>query len=255
MEAPSPISIEYDSLKDKKEVIKKEYNIEINNEKYNLEISIDNHLINIKINKINNLELIYYENKYNLKEINNILCINSNIYKNLEEVLEFIDLAYKNNKIIINYSRENEINIIIKYIIVYKEYECIIKLNKKEIEINEKFKIILNEIILLKKIENKRINDILNNIENILIDIKNKVNLKLEENENKIKELKKEIENNQNCYLKNKEQIILIHNEISKIKYPEIIKFYKKYNLDEKEMNIYKLDLNGKWIGDKGMKI
>ena len=33
----------------KNKILKKEYNIEINNEKYNLILSIDNNLINLKI--------------------------------------------------------------------------------------------------------------------------------------------------------------------------------------------------------------
>ena len=35
------------------------------------------------------------------------------------------------------------------------------------------------------------------------------------------------------------------------IKYPEIEEFYKKYNLNMNEINIYKLDLSYKRIGDK----
>ena len=135
MEAP-PIPItptDFNSLENDNEnkIVKKEYNIEINNEKYNFMIIKDSKLINLKIYKLNNIEFIYYENKFNLKDINNILKRNSNICNNLEEVIDLIDSAYKNKKLIIYYNNDNIMNIKIKYQIVFKERECILELYKK----------------------------------------------------------------------------------------------------------------------------
>ena len=171
MEAPTPISLNYiNQLENYNKIIKREYNIEINNEKHKLKLTIDNKLINLKIYKLNNMEFKYYENEFNLNDINNILYKKSNICNNLEEVIDLIDSSYENKKLIINNNKDNIMNIIIKYPIVYKERECIIKLNKKEIEINEKFKMILNEIKLIKKERDKIINDKLNNIEKLLLE-------------------------------------------------------------------------------------
>ena len=255
MEAP-PIPIaqsELYTLKNDNEqkIVKKEYNIEINNEKYNLLIFIDNKLINIKIYNLNNMEFIYYENKFNLTDIYNILYINSNICNNLEEVIELIDSAYKNKKIIVYFSNNNIINIKIKYPIACKEQECIIKLNKKEIDINDKFKNILKEIMLIKKEKDEIINDKLNKIEQLLLELKDYIKIKLEENKSVINEIKSINEKLMNNIEKNKEEIKLLKNEIF-IK--EIKEYYKKYNLN-KEVNIYKLDLKNKGIGDNDMEI
>ena len=181
-------------------------------------ITIDNKLIILKIYKLNNMEFINYENQFNLKDINNILYKNSNICNNLEEVLELIDSIYKNKKLIINNNKDNIMNIIIKYPIGIKEHESIIKLNKKEIGINEKFKIILNEIMIIKKDNDKIINDKLNKIEQLLIELKDNVNKKLEENKNIINKLKNINENNINNLEKNKEEINLLKKEIYIIK-------------------------------------
>ena len=252
MDAPTPISLNFiNQLENDNKIIKREYNIEINNEKHKLKLTIDNKLINLKIYKINNMDFKYYENQFNLKDINNILYKNSNICNNLEEVLELIDSIYKNKKLIINNNKDNIMNIIIKYPIGIKEYESIIKLNKKEIGINEKFKIILNEIMIIKKDNDKIINDKLNNIEQLLIELKDNVNKKLEENKNIINKLKNINENNKNNLEKNKEEINLLKNEIYLIKYPEIKEFYKKYNLNIEEININKLNLGWKGIGNE----
>ena len=99
MEAPTPIiSINYD--KSKKNIIKKEYIIEINKNKYNLIITLEYNFIEFKIYPLNNIIINYYKNKFNLENINNILDLSFNIYNNLEKVLELIDSAYINKKLL-----------------------------------------------------------------------------------------------------------------------------------------------------------
>ena len=257
MEAPTPITpIDLNEIKNDNinKVVKKEYNIEINDEKYKLILILENKFIYLKIYKLNDIVFIYYENRFNLKDINNILDKNSNICNNLEEVIDLIDSSYENKKLIINNNKDNIMNIIIKYPIVYKERECIIKLNKKEIEINEKFKMILNEIELIKKERDKIINDKLNNIEKLLLELKEYIIKKLEENKNIINKLKSINEKNVNNLEKNKEEMKLLKNDIFIIKYPKLKEYYKKYNFNKK-INIYKLDLSGKGIGDNEMII
>ena len=116
MDAPTPISLEdMNQLEVGKNIVKKEYNIEIENEQYKLIINIDNKLINLKICKLNNIEFIYYENSFNLKDINNVLYKNSNIFNNLEEVLELIDSTYKNKKLMVIHNKNNIYNNQISY--------------------------------------------------------------------------------------------------------------------------------------------
>ena len=195
METPIPIiPINYYESKKENIIIKKEYNIDINNNTYNLIITLDNEFIEFKVYQLNDIKFIYYKNKFNLNNINNILDLSLNIYNNLEKVLELIDLVYKNKKLLINIDINNKMNLIIRYPIGFNEHECLIPIIQKELDINEKFEIILNEIILLKKSEDRRINEKLKKIEKLLLDIKYNVNKKFEENINFINLLKNEIE-------------------------------------------------------------
>ncbi len=190
METPI-IPTNNDESKKKNITIKKEYNIDINNNKYNLIITLDDEFIEFKVYQLNDIKFIYYKNKFNLNNINNILDLSLNIYNNLEKVLQLIDLAYKNKKLLINIDINNKMNLIIRYQIGFMKHECLIPLIEKELDINEKFEIIFNEIILLKKLEDRRINEKFKKIEKLLLDIKYNVNKKFEENINFINLLKK----------------------------------------------------------------
>ena len=168
METPI-IPTNNDESKKKNITIKKEYNIDINNNKYNLIITLDDEFIEFKVYQLNDIKFIYYKNKFNLNNINNILDLSFNIYNNLEKVLQLIDLAYKNKKLLINIDINNKMNLIIRYQIGFMKHECLIPLIEKELDINEKFEIIFNEIILLKKLEDRRINEKFKKIEKLLI--------------------------------------------------------------------------------------
>ena len=203
MDAPTPISIETKEniIYEKKDDIieKKEYELEINNIKYNLSIKTDNKYIYFKLSPINDIIFIYYMNKYDLDIINNKLCL---VYNNLEKVVKLIDACYSNNKLLLKYDRDNEINLIIKYMRGYDEDECSLRLIKKESDINEKFEIILNEIVLMKKGKNNEIKENFEKIRNLIINIKDNINRKLEENVNIINELKKKIEKNRRIIIR-----------------------------------------------------
>ena len=166
METPI-IPTNNDESKKKNITIKKEYNIDINNNKYNLIITLDNEFIEFKVYQLNDIKFIYYKNKFNLNNINNILDLSLNIYNNLEKVLQLIDLAYKNKNLLINIDINNKMNLIIRYQIGFIEHECLIPLIQKELDNNEKFEIIFNEIILLKKFEDRRINEKFKKIEKL----------------------------------------------------------------------------------------
>ena len=275
METPI-IPTNYDESKKKNIIIKKEYNLDINNNKYNLIITLDNEFIEFKVYQLNDIKFIYYKNKFNLNNINNILDLSLNIYNNLEKVLQLIDLAYKNKNLLINIDINNKMNLIIRYQIGFMKHECLIPLIEKELDINEKFEIIFNEIILLKKLEDRRINEKIKNIEKLLLDIKTK----FEENLNIINLLKNEvvldlnskrIGNDEIKYLKylkdfkELKELNLYKNNISDISVLENVKFEKleKLNLGWNEIsnniNILKnvnfkelkvLDLKGNNISD-----
>ena len=64
MDAPTPLSIDENEIYEKKENIieKKEYELEMNNNKYKLSIIIDNKYIYFKLNQINDIIFNYYMN-------------------------------------------------------------------------------------------------------------------------------------------------------------------------------------------------
>ena len=132
--------------------------------------------------------------------------------------------------------------------IEFKEHEFIIILKREELNIKEKFDIIFNEIILLKKLEDSRINDKLKNLEELILDIKLNINKKLEENENIINKLKSKIEENKTLLEKNNKNINILKKEIFIKNNSE---FIKKYNLNKDDLINNKLDLKKRNIDDK----
>ena len=135
MDTPAPLApIEYNEsnqIDNNIKIIKKEYKIKKNENNYNLIISKDNEYIYFKIYQLNELISIYYKNKFDLKNIINILNLSPNLYENLDKVIELIDECYKNEKILINEEKNNKMNLIIKYMIGFKEHEFIIILKQK----------------------------------------------------------------------------------------------------------------------------
>ena len=248
----------FNESKNESNIIKKYYEIEKDDNKYNLIINLYNRYIEFEVYQLNDIKLTYFKNKFTLENINNILDLNYDIFNNLKQFLELIDSAYKNKKLLINYDNiNNEMNIIIGYTIEFKnkikQYKRLIPLIKADLDINKRFENIFNEIILLKKSKDLN-NDKLKKIEKLLLEIKSNVNKKLEENLNVINSLKKEIERNKIFMKNNKEDIILLKNEILILKYPEIKELNKKYNLNIKDINIEKLDLSLKGIENDDIK-
>ncbi len=194
MEGPAPINTPQNEYFINKETENKNEYI-INENEYKLCVYIEDKYIIFNIYKLDDISLYYYQNKFELKEIINILNLNNNLYDNLEKIKELVNEAYLNKKLLI-YNGNKEINLKIKLPIGFKEYECSIKLNKKELNINEKLELILNEILLLKKSNN--INDKFKEIEKLIFDLKDIINKKMKENEELINRLRNNIKDNQN---------------------------------------------------------
>ena len=221
MDSPPPISINTNENKiyEKNEIItkKKEYKIEMNGNEYLLFITLDEKYINFKLIHVNDIIFIYYINKFDLNDINNKLDLSFNINNNLEKVMKLVDSCFSNNKLSIKYDINNDINIIMKYPVAFEEHECSLKLIKTELNINEKFEIILNEISLLKKDKNIEVNEKFKNIEKLIVDLKDNINKKLKENLNMIKELKNKIEKNKNNLINNNKIINILKNDMFNI--------------------------------------
>ena len=205
MEAPAPLNQTKEN--------KNEYIFKINDKEFKLIVFIENQYIIFTINQLNKLSLYYYENKYEFSQIIELLNLNSNLYNNLENILELIHEAYLNKKISLNITTNN-IEIIIKFTIGFKEYEYSIVLYKKEYNINDKFQFIFNELFLLKKSKNEYLNEKLKLIEDSILDLKELINKKFKENEIIINELKNKIKDNKNILEKNKKELCIYKNEI-----------------------------------------
>ena len=223
MEAPTPDLVE-------NILVKKEYNLMMNNKPYKLIISHDNKYINFIV-KDQNI-FFQYKNEFDLQNIIQNLKLNVYFYNDLNKIIELLDKVFLNKKMIINYDGKNDaFNINIQLPEYFQEYYSNIILKKKELENNEKFEIILKEI---KSIKNDTIID--NKLELItesLNNLKILINKKLNENDDLIKLLRNKIKNNETMLKTNEKEIELLKNEISRLK--EII-CNKKKKIEKNEI-------------------
>ena len=167
-----------DNLNDDIYIIK-EYNITKEKEIYNLRIEIDNETIYFKIKSLNESIDYIYKNKLKLTSFINKLELNLNKYSDYELIMKFFDKIYNKNNIIIDEINDDNINLKIKYTLLYEEAEFEIKLYKEYMNINDKFNIMYNQLKLIK-----------NNDNNLILYNKN---LEIEKMRKEINELKKNI--------------------------------------------------------------
>ena len=247
MEAPTPLKFnDYintsnksinsldNSIKRDIENQSKEYILKINNSEYTLKIIYDTNKIFFKIEKKNEFLLFNYESKYNYKDIISILKLPSDLYNESNKVVEVLDKAYENQKLILKFDEDNTcLLLIVKLSVGFQEIDCPLKIRKKYYDINEKFDIILEKLKSLKqnkkefinsqileleqKIESlkKHIVDELNNIKEIFQSflLKNKENTeKLHRNQYEIKILKEELISLKEIYKNKKKENIESNN-------------------------------------------
>ena len=175
----------------------KEYPFILNDKKYSLLTSFWSKYVNFKFKESNKITFLYHENKCKLDLIIGTLNLDSKT--NYKEILAIIDDAYLNNKISINFEKDNSIIIIIKCIIKNKEKQIDVHLKQKDSDIKEKFEIICNEINYLKNEKKDCKEEKKNELQKEFFDINdinNISNKKIKENlkdinilENKIKAL------------------------------------------------------------------
>ena len=130
-------------------IIHREYNIKKEKEIYNLRIEMDYVNIYFKLKKLNEFIDYIYKNKFKIESFINILELNPNKYSNYELILKIFDKLYNKNNILIDKIDEDNINIKIKYSILYDDIEKEIKLYKEYMNINDKINIMYNQFKLL----------------------------------------------------------------------------------------------------------
>jgi len=114
--------------------------------KYNFSFYINKLGINFEINKLEEIIPQTYINTFDLSSLSNKSKIFS-LCNSYNEVFEYINELYKQNKISIKKDNEN-INIIMKISLMMKEQEVILNLNKKTIIKKISY---FNFVMLLKK--------------------------------------------------------------------------------------------------------
>ena len=157
--------------------------------KYNFSFYINKLGINFEINKLEEIIPQTYINTFDLSSLSNKSKIFS-LCNSYNEVFEYINELYKQNKISIKKDNEN-INIIMKISLMMKEQEVILNLNKK---INNKEDIIFQLCDVIKEMKNEilGIKNENNDLKKRILEIENWKKRKEEEKKRKEEEGRKE---------------------------------------------------------------
>ena len=195
----------------------REYNIMNENNEYNLRIEIDKQYIYFIVSKLNDSLNYNHKNKLDLLTIINKLELNASKFSNLELILKIFDRVYQKNKLDIKINDDNSINLLIKLLNVFEE-ETIneIKLYKDNMNNNDKFNFLFNQLKFIKNIsakdgEHEKKDEFQNKL--------NEMNNNISKKEEEIKEIKdilnkkEEMIKEMNEKILNKENIIEIINE------------------------------------------
>ena len=232
---------------------KKEYliNTKYTNYKLLIIINYQKETIQLKINENSFMPKYIYSNIYNFKEMKSLLKL-GDIYNN-DQIVYFFDDAYSKNKIYIK-DEDFNIKLIIKLPNENNESnESILILNKKDLDINEKFEMIINEINCIKNNNISLIDKKFEEIFERLNNIESSMNEKIKDNKENLNSLNKEIDtkilkNNQDTILSLKKEFKkeiddlknVILNQERKEKPKEIKKEEVKETLEE--LNIIKIE-------------
>ena len=132
----------------------KEFILKNEKEEYHIKTEINNKYIYFTLNLSNRIVDISYQNKYDLNAIVRLLNLIPNKYKDLSQVLKFIEKAYSMNKISIIQDEYNAV-IAIKIPIGFEEEEYKLTLYKVILSNNEIINQIVKELNIIKKIVTK----------------------------------------------------------------------------------------------------
>ena len=150
----------------------REYSINKNNINYILGIEVTKeYKVNFILSELNDAINYYYKNTTKLKLLMDKLNIKISDYLINDLIFNIFDKLYNNKKIIIFKGDEDNFNLIIENDFDNSKYEII--LNKQEVNINDKIKILNKDI---KNIKNKDINNIYLYINKKENEIKDRIN-------------------------------------------------------------------------------
>ena len=232
----------------------KRYELKYKEDIYSLliERSSDDY-IHFQLRKSNNISMYHYINKYKYNDIIKILSLQNEYQKDSSKVFQFFDLALTNEKIKLEYNNyKNIMELILKKDNTVNEIEGKLELNKKKIENDEMFNILINEINEIKNNKKENKDNIINELINKNKEYENKIKLledKINILENEIKQIKESQNKINNEALKAKEEKHILMNEIDFKENPQNLKF--KYQLTNNRSDSGLLDNFDVFIGLK----
>ena len=130
---------------------KKDYKLSLDNDTFQLTIeTFLNGNINFKITQINQISSSSFNKKYSFDEILQKLYSPKNFYKNISDVMGFINMSISEKKVLLIKDKEQKIQLCIKKKIDYNEVDCIIELDEIKLNNDEILQLLLNELKEIK---------------------------------------------------------------------------------------------------------
>jgi hypothetical protein len=193
----------------------------INN--YIVIIEIDSNYIYFNVHSSNGMPLFHYKNKFDFLNIIKYLGIDDNKYYNLNEIFKLMEESYYNNKLSLEINNKDSIDLNIIILNNKKENVIPIHLEKAELDLNEKFDEVVNQINIIKK--NQKLDDRFYAIELLLDDIKYETKERLNKEQKEINIFKERVLKDVNEINQNMDEIKDLK---GKIKYYEENKYKLK---------------------------
>ena len=193
----------------------------INN--YNVIIEIDSNYIYFSAHSSNEISFFHYKNQFDFINIIKYLGINDDKYYNLNEIFKFMEESYYNNNLSLKINNKDSIDLNIIILNNKKENVIPIHLVKTELDLNEKFDEVVNQINIIKK--NQKLDDRFYAIELLLDDIKYEAKERLNKEEKEINLFKERVLKDVNEINQNMDEINYLK---GKIKYYEENKYKLK---------------------------
>ena len=193
----------------------------INN--YIVIIEIDSNYIYFSVHSSNGIPLFHYKNKFDFINIIKYLGIDDNKYYNLNEIFKLMEESYYNNNLSLEINNKDSIDLNIIILNNKKENVIPIHLVKTELDLNEKFDEVVNQINIIKN--NNKLDDRLYAIELLLDDIKYETKERLNKEEKEINLFKERVLKDVNEINQNMDEIKDLK---GKIKYYEENKYKLK---------------------------
>ena len=209
--------------------------------------------IQFELRKSNSISLYHYITKYKFNDIIKRLSLKKEYQQDSSKVFKFFDLTITNKIIHLEYNNyKNIMELILEKEKEANEVEGKLELNKKKIENDEMFNILINEINEIKNNKKENKDNIINELINKNKEYENKIKLledKINILEHEIKQFKEEQNKIIKEALKPKEEKHILMNEIDFKENPQNLKF--KYQLTNNRTDSGCLDNFDVFIGLK----